>query len=138
MQIGIFTVGDVTTDPTTGRTPTEHERIMRSHEDFTTWTLLEPALENLQAALAKSDAALARKLIMDLVPEFAPTTPVIDWVVEKGAASNGRRSGRTKRWKWSSSRPWRLTRLAPISMTSISVTGQPPSSVVASRSIISQ
>src|SRR6478735_5472345 len=27
MQLGIFTVGDVTTDPTTGRTPTEHERI---------------------------------------------------------------------------------------------------------------
>lgn len=27
MQIGIFTVGDLTTDPTTGRTPTEHERI---------------------------------------------------------------------------------------------------------------
>jgi putative FMN-dependent luciferase-like monooxygenase len=27
MQIGIFTVGDVTTDPTTGRTPTEQERI---------------------------------------------------------------------------------------------------------------
>jgi alkanesulfonate monooxygenase SsuD/methylene tetrahydromethanopterin reductase-like flavin-dependent oxidoreductase (luciferase family) len=26
MQFGIFTVGDVTTDPTTGRTPTEHER----------------------------------------------------------------------------------------------------------------
>src|SRR5690606_38752568 len=27
MQIGIFTVGDITADPTTGRTPTEHERI---------------------------------------------------------------------------------------------------------------
>lgn len=27
MQIGIFSVGDVATDPTTGRTPTEHERI---------------------------------------------------------------------------------------------------------------
>jgi putative FMN-dependent luciferase-like monooxygenase len=27
MQFGIFTVGDTTTDPTTGRTPTEHERI---------------------------------------------------------------------------------------------------------------
>jgi putative FMN-dependent luciferase-like monooxygenase len=27
MQTGIFTVGDVTADPTTGRTPTEHERI---------------------------------------------------------------------------------------------------------------
>jgi putative FMN-dependent luciferase-like monooxygenase len=27
MQFGIFTIGDVTTDPTDGRTPTEHERI---------------------------------------------------------------------------------------------------------------
>ncbi|GAB3558711.1 LLM class flavin-dependent oxidoreductase [Spelaeicoccus albus] len=27
MQIGIFSVGDVTTDPTTGHTPSEHERI---------------------------------------------------------------------------------------------------------------
>ncbi|MEX5294011.1 LLM class flavin-dependent oxidoreductase [Kocuria sp. CPCC 205268] len=27
MQFGIFTIGDVTQDPTTGRTPTEHERI---------------------------------------------------------------------------------------------------------------
>ncbi len=27
MQFGIFTVGDITTDPTTGRTPTENERI---------------------------------------------------------------------------------------------------------------
>ncbi|MDT0616156.1 hypothetical protein RM812_39340, partial [Streptomyces sp. DSM 40712] len=26
-QFGIFTVGDVTPDPTTGRTPTERERI---------------------------------------------------------------------------------------------------------------
>ncbi|MGP6173067.1 CE1758 family FMN-dependent luciferase-like monooxygenase [Corynebacterium sp. A21] len=27
MQFGIFTIGDITTDPTTGQTPTEHERI---------------------------------------------------------------------------------------------------------------
>jgi alkanesulfonate monooxygenase SsuD/methylene tetrahydromethanopterin reductase-like flavin-dependent oxidoreductase (luciferase family) len=27
MQFGVFTVGDVTPDPTTGRSPTEHERI---------------------------------------------------------------------------------------------------------------
>src|SRR5881392_4157520 len=27
MQFGIFTVGDVTTDPTNGSTPSEHERI---------------------------------------------------------------------------------------------------------------
>ncbi|MHB1235515.1 MAG: LLM class flavin-dependent oxidoreductase, partial [Microbacteriaceae bacterium] len=27
MQFGVFTVGDVTADPITGRTPTEHDRI---------------------------------------------------------------------------------------------------------------
>ena len=32
MQIGIFTVGDLTTDPTTGRTPSEHERIKATVE----------------------------------------------------------------------------------------------------------
>ena len=32
MQFGIFTVGDVTTDPTTGRTPTEHARIKATVE----------------------------------------------------------------------------------------------------------
>jgi putative FMN-dependent luciferase-like monooxygenase len=32
MQFGIFSVGDITTDPTTGRTPTEHERIMAQVE----------------------------------------------------------------------------------------------------------
>ncbi|MFD3656770.1 LLM class flavin-dependent oxidoreductase [Streptomyces sp. NPDC058620] len=32
MQFGIFTVGDVTTDPTTGRTPSEHERIKATIE----------------------------------------------------------------------------------------------------------
>ncbi|MEI5675235.1 MULTISPECIES: LLM class flavin-dependent oxidoreductase [unclassified Nocardioides] len=32
MQIGIFSVGDVTPDPTTGRTPSEHERIKATVE----------------------------------------------------------------------------------------------------------
>ena len=32
MQFGIFTIGDVTTDPTNGRIPTEHERIMATVE----------------------------------------------------------------------------------------------------------
>lgn len=27
MQFGVFSVGDVTVDPTNGRMPTEHERI---------------------------------------------------------------------------------------------------------------
>jgi putative FMN-dependent luciferase-like monooxygenase len=30
MQFGVFSVGDVTTDPTTGKTPTEHEKLMNT------------------------------------------------------------------------------------------------------------
>jgi hypothetical protein len=30
MQIGVFSVSDITTDPTTGRTPTETDRIKAS------------------------------------------------------------------------------------------------------------
>ena len=33
MQFGIFSVGDVTTDPATGRTPTDHERIRADRRD---------------------------------------------------------------------------------------------------------
>ena len=32
MQFGIFSVGDVTTDPATGRTPTDNERIRATVE----------------------------------------------------------------------------------------------------------
>ena len=32
MQFGIFTIGDVTTDPTTGKTPTENARIKATVE----------------------------------------------------------------------------------------------------------
>ena len=32
MQFGIMTIGDVTQDPTTGTTPTEHERIRNTVE----------------------------------------------------------------------------------------------------------
>ena len=60
--------------------PTDHERIMRSREQFTPWDVLAPALEQLQVAVAGSDAARARALIMELVPEFAPTSPMVDWV----------------------------------------------------------
>lgn len=32
MQFGVFTIGDITTDPTTGKTPTENERIKATVE----------------------------------------------------------------------------------------------------------
>ena len=32
MQFGIFTVGDITTDPATGKPPSEHQRIKNTVE----------------------------------------------------------------------------------------------------------
>ncbi|WP_372344124.1 hypothetical protein [Streptomyces sp. KL116D] len=48
MQFGIFTVGDVTVDPTTGRAPSEHERIKamlaiaQKAEERSVWTSSRP------------------------------------------------------------------------------------------------
>lgn len=40
MQFGIFTVGDVTTDPTTGATPSEHKRIRATVETLSEMPVL--------------------------------------------------------------------------------------------------
>ena len=60
MQFGVFTVGDVTTDPTTGRTPTEEERIQ---------TMVAVALhaEEVGLDVFATGAMLPRPRIGDLV-----------------------------------------------------------------------
>ncbi|WP_297008747.1 LLM class flavin-dependent oxidoreductase [uncultured Corynebacterium sp.] len=71
VDFGIFTIGDVTTDPTTGRTPTEHERI--------TATALIAA--NGPVRLAE-DHAYARHLTegrLDLMLGRGNTGPVYPW-----------------------------------------------------------
>ena len=61
MQFGIFTVGDVTTDPTTGRTPTEAERIQamvtiaRHAEEVGLFTELRKEDELIAAPAADTD-----------------------------------------------------------------------------------
>ena len=59
MQFGIFTIGDVTTDPTTGRTPTESERIRNTVEiEATTATTGQTGVE-MEALTAASVASYA-------------------------------------------------------------------------------
>lgn len=60
--------------------PTEHPRIMRSREAFLPWDGLRAGLDELGAAILAGDAAAARALIMKLVPEFAPSSPLVDWI----------------------------------------------------------
>ena len=70
--------------------PTEHPRIMRSHEDFLPWAELRAGLDRLAAAIGTGDAAHARALIMELVPEFAPSSPLVDWVgTARASAASG-------------------------------------------------
>ena len=62
---------------------TKHQRIMSSHEDFVPWFELEPELEILRKALADGDALAARSQLLAMVPEFQPTSPLIDWIASE-------------------------------------------------------
>ena len=69
MQLGIFTIGDVTTDPTTGRTPTENERIRNT---------VEIALKAEEIGLARDKIILSCKVsaVQDPIAVFSgPARP---------------------------------------------------------------
>ena len=100
MQIGIFTVGDVTTDPTTGRTPTEHERIKatvaiaRKAEEvgldvFATGEHHNPPFvaSNPTATLAYIGAQTERIILSTATTLITTTDPVL--IAEMRSASDG-------------------------------------------------
>lgn len=53
---------------------TEHQRIMKAHEDFLPWTELDKHLRALDTNIQKGDRAAAIKLLRVLVPEYQPDT----------------------------------------------------------------
>ena len=61
-------------------TPTEHARILRARESFLPWSELKAYLAMLEAAVEQGDAARARSLLRSIVPEFAPSSDLVDWV----------------------------------------------------------
>lgn len=70
---------------------TEHPRIRKAMEGFMPMEQLKVKLRILEDLLRQSDAGAIRKLLCELVPEFAPTSELVDWVavnaslVEAGA-----------------------------------------------------
>ena len=60
--------------------PTTHQRIMKAHEDYLPWALLEPKLEALEVALNVNDVGLVRAMMLELVTGYAPTDDIVDWV----------------------------------------------------------
>ncbi|MEP7221255.1 MAG: nucleoside-diphosphate sugar epimerase/dehydratase [Novosphingobium sp.] len=60
--------------------PTDHPRIMKAREPMLAWADLSPRLDELSGHIAANDAQAVRRCLQALVPEFAPTDAVCDFV----------------------------------------------------------
>jgi FlaA1/EpsC-like NDP-sugar epimerase/VanZ family protein len=60
--------------------PTQHPRIMKAHEDFLAWDLLETDLHTLNHLLKVDDLPAMLALLRSLVVDYRPDGKVVDWV----------------------------------------------------------
>jgi FlaA1/EpsC-like NDP-sugar epimerase len=60
--------------------PTQHQRIMKAHEQYLTWPQLEGKLNALSMAMSVNDVPVIRALLKDLVSGYEPSGEVVDWV----------------------------------------------------------
>lgn len=70
-------------------TPTAHPRILRAREGFLRWAELKAYLAALETAVDQGDAARARALLRSIVPEFAPSSDLVDWVARARLTGEG-------------------------------------------------
>jgi len=59
-------------------TNTDNKLIMRAEEEMIEWAVLKPLLINLNEAAQNSDIDEIRALLIKLVPEFKPQSPIVD------------------------------------------------------------
>ena len=60
--------------------PTQHQRIMKAHEDFLPWPDLEPRLAELREAINRNDVPVIKAMLLELVHGYQPADGVVDWV----------------------------------------------------------
>ena len=60
--------------------PTQHPSIMKAHEPFMTWGVLEKKLQALSLAMGVNDAQVIRSMLQQLVTDYQPQGEVVDWV----------------------------------------------------------
>jgi len=60
--------------------PTMHPRIMKAHEEYLAWSMLQPALDALDQAMQDADPSGVRQQLQQLVNGFAPVSDLVDWV----------------------------------------------------------
>jgi FlaA1/EpsC-like NDP-sugar epimerase len=65
---------------------TTHPRIMKAHEEFLVWVVIEEKLNALELALSINDVSGVRLMMQELVQGYAPSDEIVDWVfLEQGA-----------------------------------------------------
>jgi FlaA1/EpsC-like NDP-sugar epimerase len=65
--------------------PTTHPRIMKAHEDYLPWAVLQEKLDALTLALNANDVNQVRQMLKTLVAGYAPSGGIVDWVyLEQG------------------------------------------------------
>lgn len=64
---------------------TNHPRIMKAHEDFIQWDVLELRLAQLERLLETGDPRNIRETLAELVPGYKPTGELVDWILLKEA-----------------------------------------------------
>ena len=60
--------------------PTAHPRILKAHEDFLHWDILQGELEQLARHMQARRHDEVRKQLLALVEGYRPTGPIVDWV----------------------------------------------------------
>lgn len=65
--------------------PTAHPRIMMASEHHILWAELQPRLDELERYIGSGAVEPARKLLRELVREFAPVSEIVDWVTMQTA-----------------------------------------------------
>jgi len=59
---------------------TTHERIMKAHEDYLPWPVLELRLNELKLAMQHNDHFAMRQTMQDLVSGYLPNEQIVDWI----------------------------------------------------------
>lgn len=60
--------------------PTSHTRIMKAHEDFLSWNVLEEKLNAMKIALNVNDINVIRLILKQLVSGYTPSEKIVDWL----------------------------------------------------------
>ncbi|MCZ3144677.1 polysaccharide biosynthesis protein, partial [Acinetobacter baumannii] len=58
--------------------PSGHARILRANEPFINWNILRDEIAELQQMIECGEPEAARELLLKLVVEFSPTSPLVD------------------------------------------------------------